>query len=128
MVLILVHTLTDAECDRVLARRAAFLVQLLELSRDAHTLNTRTMQHATRFIAFPCVIHHKNFDGCVCCNHKLVTEVLEDDACHGFSFPHLGSVRSVKVARSRITRLGISSSFTNRLTRLQTMLAAIKGV
>ena len=45
-----------------------------------------------------------------------------------FSSGHLVSVSNVKVARSSTTRLGISSSLTKRLTRLQMMLAAINGV
>ena len=101
-----------------------FLVQLLERSSDFFTPNWWTMQHATWFIPIrPRVIHDENFNGCICCNHKLVPIVLEDDTSYGFSFAHRGSTISVNVARSSITRLGISSSLTYRLTRLQMMLA-----
>ena len=112
----------------MLACRTTFLAQLLELPRHVCMPNSWPMEGTTRFIAIPSVIQDKHVNGCVCCNHKLVPIVLEDDAGHGFSSAHRWSTISVNVARSSTIRRGISSSFTNRFTRLQTMLAAIKGV
>ena len=86
------------------------------------------MQHATRSIVLPRVIHNEDFYGCVRCNYVLVPMILEDDACNGLSLTHLGSTISVNVTKSRITRRGISSTFTNRFTSEHKMLEAMRGV